>query len=105
MNNIFELLHPLSTQDVDITSSPAVHSLSMAYDITAVRNTGDDSDDTSFFREYLFEIIMAVLLTIQISVLIVGSIYRYTNYRDVGLYSLQVARPARYKVKLLIHLA
>ena len=88
MNNFVQLLLPRFDEDADITSIPNLHDLSKAFNRLVVENTGDDPDDPSFFREYLFEIIMSLLLTIQISFLIVGSCYRYDHYKDVGLYSL-----------------
>ena len=37
-------------------------------------------------------------------ILVCGSIVRYMHYKDVGRYSLNIARPWRYKVKIVFHL-
>ena len=46
---------------------------------------------------------IAFFYSTQILMLTAGSIVRYAKYKDVGRYSLNVARPWRYKVKLLFH--
>ena len=46
---------------------------------------------------------IAFVYSTQILALIAGSLVRYAKYKDVGRYSLNVARPWRYKLKLLFH--
>ena len=41
--------------------------------------------------------------SVQFLILVAGSIVRYMHYKDVGRYSLNIARPWRYKVKIVFH--
>ena len=56
-----------------------------------------------WIKDHIYDIVICFFYSVQMLMLMSGSTVRYSKYKDVGRYSLNVARPWRYKLKLLFH--
>ena len=61
-------------------------------------------DIKEVLEQHIYDIVIGFFYSLQLLIIVCGSIVRYMHYKDVGRYSLNIARPWRYKVKIVFHM-